>query len=413
MTMIRPFDGFLVKRSCLERVVSPAYDSLTPQERHSFGLKHPLNYINVMHSTDQYPEDERPTPEQLLQINASNLKNMLERGDFAPLAKPSLFIYKLAVEGHEQTAVVCEIPIDHYDTGMVLKHENTRADKEDLLTDYLDVVGASSSPVCLAYEENPDINELMESTTRSTSPLFQFSAHDDVAQTLWQVNDKNSIRRFTELFSGVGKTYLTDGHHRFAAGSRFAQQRRAQNPDYSANDNFNYVLVALFSAQQLRILPFNRCIKDLAGMSVHQFIDRVSESFTIDEVERKDGTPTQRHEFGMYMDNTWYKLTLKSTPDFHEDPVKSLDVTILQDKILKPILGITDVRTDDRLDYIAGDKELGGLEQRCEQGWAVSFACYPTSIDELMQVADSGEVMPPKSTYFDPKMRSGIFLRLY
>ena len=414
MTTIRAFDGFLVKRDCLEDVVSPAYDSLTAAERHSFGLKHPLNYINAMHSIDEYPEGCRLSLEQVLQINASNLKIMLDRGDFEPLQKPCIFLYRLAVEGHQQTAVVAEIPIDHYDTGIVLKHENTRADKEDLLTCYLDVVGASSSPVCLAYKQNPDISELIDSITRNTAPLFQFSAHDDVIQTLWKLDDHKSIEQFANLFSAIDKTYLTDGHHRFAAGSRFAQKRRVADPTYSASDNFNHVLVALFSADQLRILPFNRCVRDINGMTVEQFLGRVGENFIVEKTKREHASPTRQHEFGMLLHDNWYKLTLKSFPTPHQQPLQSLDVTILHDDILSPLLGITDARrTDDRFDYVPGDKGLSGLEQRCKEGWAVSFACYPTSIGQLMQVADSGEVMPPKSTYFDPKMRSGIFLRLY
>ena len=222
MTIIRAFDGFLVKGTRLEQVVSPAYDSLTPQERHSFGLKHPLNYVNAMQSMDEYPEYDRPTREQVLQINASNLKSMLDRGDFESLERPSIFIYRLAVDDHQQTAIVCEIPIDHYDNGVVRKHENTQVDKEDLLTNYLGVVGASSSPVCLAYEENSNITDLIESIANDTLPLYEFSAHDDVVQTLWQLDDEESIRHFAELFSNVDKMYLTDGHHRFAAGSRFA-----------------------------------------------------------------------------------------------------------------------------------------------------------------------------------------------
>ncbi|MDJ0956771.1 MAG: DUF1015 family protein [Arenicellales bacterium] len=413
MITIRAFDGFLVKPDCLKEVVSPAYDSLTSEERHLFGIEHPLNYINAMHSVDEYPADCRPSQAQVLQTNASNLKRMLDRGDFEPLEQPAIFLYRLAVDDHQQTAVVCEIPIDHYDTGIVLKHENTRADKEDLLTGYLDVVGASSSPVCLAYEENLHISGLIDSITRTRSPLFQFSAYDNVVQTLWKVDDKQSIQQFEKLFLTVEKTYLTDGHHRFAAGSRFAEKCRARNPGFSEHDNFNHVLVALFSANQLRILPFNRCVRDISGMSPDRYLDRIRESFLVEKTEREYALPTRQHEFGMCLHGDWYRLILESVPAPHQHPLQSLDVTILHDRILDPVLGITDVRTDDRLEYIPGDKGLPGLEQKCEEGWAVGFACYPTSIGELMRVADSGEVMPPKSTYFDPKMRSGLFLRLY
>lgn len=230
---------------------------------------------------------------------------------------------------------------------------------------------------------------------------------------MWRLDDEQIIQRFKDLFSQVEKTYLTDGHHRFAAGSRFAQRCRSRNPSYSEEDRFNYVLVALFSAHQLRILPFNRCVRDLNGMSADQFLARLSATFTVEPLAGVNATPVRQHEFGMHLENKWYRLKPRFTPRSNQDPVKSLDVTILQEKILSPILGITDARSDNRLDFISGDTGLAGLERRSAQGWAVSFACYPTSIDELIRVAEGGVVMPPKSTYFDPKMRSGIFLRLY
>jgi uncharacterized protein (DUF1015 family) len=412
MTRIHTFDGYLVRHECLEKVVSPAYDSLSPAERHAFGEAHPHNYINAMRSRDEYPASQRPSLDKLLEINAAHLRKMIDKGDFTHVAHPSIFIYRLSTGGHQQTAVVCEIPIDHYHDGRVLKHEHTQSAKEDLLTGYLDVVGAASSPVCLAYPENSAIDGLVDAITGS-APLFEFSAHDDVTQTLWQISDAAMIQRFADQFSGVDKTYLTDGHHRFAAGSRFAQIRRSQNPDYLPEENFNYVLVALFPSEQLRILPYNRCVKDLNGMAVDQFLSRLGETFGIDKTDNVGAVPTKQLEYGMFLGNNWYKLTLKQSSGTVDDPVKALDVSILQDRILAPMLGIHDARSDERLDYVTGDLGMSGLEQRHRDGWAVAFACHPTSIEELMQVADSGEVMPPKSTYFDPKMRSGIFLRLY
>ena len=413
MTTIRAFDGLLVKGTRLQTVVSPAYDSLTAQDRSAFSADHPQNYINVMHSPDEFPEDRQPTMQELLNLNASNLQKMLARGDFEQLQKPAVFLYRLTIEGHRQTALVCELPIDHYDTGKVLKHENTQSEKEDLLADYLEVVGAASSPVCLAYQDNTDINELVAVITSRTDPIFDFQAHDQVKQTLWQVGDEQLIQKFVKLFASVDKTYLTDGHHRFAAGSRYAHRCRSRNSSYTGEENFNYVLVALFPAQQLRILPFNRCVRDLNGLSTQQFLECIGQEFKIDAVDRDQAYPDRQHEFGMLVDQKWYRLSVRDIPCPEQSPVGSLDVTILQNKILSPILGIANARSDKRLDYVTGDVGLAGIEQRCRQGWAVGFACHPTSINELMRVAESGIVMPPKSTYFDPKMRSGIFLRLY
>jgi uncharacterized protein (DUF1015 family) len=412
MTTIRPFDGYLVNAERLQKVVSPAYDALTGAERHAFGMTHPQNYINAMRSQDEYPEDQQPIQEELLRSNAAHLQAMLDRGDFNRIERPSIFIYRLAAGEHRQTAVICEIPIDHYDQGEVLRHENTRSDKEDLLAGYLEVVGASSSPVCLAYHENSEIDRLTDSAAASP-PLLDFSVHDDVQQTLWQVSDPSAIKAFARSFADVHRTYLTDGHHRFAAGSRFARNRRHENPDYVGEEHFNYVLVALFPSDQLRILPYNRCVKDLNGLTREAFLSALSESFLVASSNAVAAEPTRMHEFGMYLGDEWYTLTLKTDRGIEGDPVKALDVSVLQDFILSPILGIHDARSDTRLDYVTGDAGMSGLEQRCSSGWAVAFACYPTSIEQLMQIADLGEVMPPKSTYFDPKMRSGIFLRLY
>lgn len=412
MTKIHAFDGYLVRHECLQKVVSPAYDSLSSDERHAFGEAHPDNYINAMRSIDEYPASQRPSLDKILEINAAHLSKMIKEGDFKHVDHPSIFIYRLATGGHQQTAVVCEIPIDHYHDGRVLKHEHTQSAKEDLLAGYLDVVGASSSPVCLAYPEISSIDGLVDSIT-GAPPLFEFSAHDDVTQSLWQISDEAMIKRFSDLFSAVGETYLTDGHHRFAAGSRFAQICRSRNPDYSPDENFNYVLVALFPSEQLRILPYNRCVRDLNGMTEDQFLSRLSESFLIETTDCAGAVPAKQLEYGMCLGNNWYKLTLRPSSAPGDDPVKALDVSILQDRLLAPILGIKDARLDERLGYVTGDLGMSGLEQRLNNGWAVAFACHPTSIEELMQVADSGEVMPPKSTYFDPKMRSGIFLRLY
>jgi len=412
MTGIRAFDGHLVSTQRVKQVVSPAYDSLNSLERHEFGLAHPGNYINAMRSCDEYPEGEQPTQEEILRINAAHLRRMLAQGDFNKLEQPSIFVYRLAVDGHQQTALVCEISIDHYDNGDVRRHEHTRSDKEDLLADYLEVVGASSSPVCLAYHEDRKIDELTRSIMASP-PLLDFSTHDDVQQTLWQVADPSVIERFAGLFAAITTTYLTDGHHRFAAGSRFAARRRKEQPDYSGDEKFNYILVALFPSNQLRILPFNRCVQDLNGKTRDEFLSALSDTFEVRATDASGAEPKGKHRYGMCLEGEWYALKLKSAADLDNDPVRALDVNVLQDFILSPLLGILDARSNPRLDYVAGDSGMAGLEQRCEAGWAVAFACYPTSIEELMTVADLGEVMPPKSTYFDPKMRSGIFLRLY
>ena len=409
MPRIRAFDGYLVDPAHAVEVVSPAYDAVSPQMRREFADAHPRNYINTMRLLADFPADAQPTVDELLAYNKANLDALLSGGAFNRIEKPCLFIYQLATDTHCQTGVVCEVSVDEYAHGRLRKHENTRSDKEDLLALYQRVVGVSSSPICLAHAHDDGVERALAELT-AAPPALDFVSGDGVAQRVWRIDDAAAQRRLQDLFARIDTTYLTDGHHRAAAGWRYARMRRESGTN-RGDEPYNQLLVALFSARQLNLLPFHRAVADLNGLSEMQLVDALQRDFEVQAVAGESFAPSRHGEFGMLVGDRWYRLRMREGLIDADDPADSLDVSILQHHILAPLLGIADMRSDPRLDYVSGVSGNDGLRRKCADGWAVCFACFATSIDQLMKVADAGGLMPPKSTYFDPKARSGIFIR--
>lgn len=412
MRTIRPFTGYLVDPKQVHEIVAPAYDSLTPQERHQFAVRHPRNYLNVIRSLQEFPQDERPTLEELLASNAAKLEKLIDDSAFVYHDRPCLYIYRIAVEGHVQTGVVAEISIAEYDAGKLRKHEHTRGDDEERLIKYLEAVRASSSPVCLAYRQRDEIDVLIDKLTIRES-VVDFRSDDGVTHTIWRIADSRATDRLIELFAAVPVTYLTDGHHRSAATSRYAAKCRQENPHHTGDEAYSYLLVAMFPHDQLRIRPYNRCVRDLNGHALSDFLKELEKGFHVEKLQcnaAQAAQPTARGELSMLLDGCWYRLTVRPQVVPVGEPAQALDVVILQEQVLSPLLGIADPRSDPRLEYIPGSVDMSALEVSCERGWQVAFAAYPTSIEEMMEIADAGQVMPPKSTWFDPKVRSGIFL---
>ena len=408
MTEIRAFKPYLVSAGAATTVVSPAYDSMSSSERLSYRQTHPQNYINVMRTTDDFPEGERPSESRITAENIEELQKLHDSGAFTLCKKEGVFVYQVEIDGHTQTGIVAEIPIKEYGTGVVRKHEETRKEHELRLVSYLNDVGASSSPVCLAYKSTVEINSVVDKVFLD-DPLLDFDLPDGLRQKLWQITDADTLAQLREGFSNVAATYLTDGHHRAASTLRYAADCHAKG---KGDGPWDYLLVVMFPAEQLRVLPFNRCVRDLGSITEDQLLDQIKTHFLLEPVPAKESSlPQRRGEFLMLVDDHAYQLT-RRTDSESSSPVKSLDVSFLQDYLLAPILGIQDARGDPRLDYVTGDSGLAGLIQRSQQGWRLGFACYPTSMEELMAVADAGEVMPPKSTCFDPKPRSGLFLKM-
>ena len=385
-------------------MVAPAYDSMAPAERAAYAKTNPSNFIKTMRTPEDYVESENPSLEMVLDHNLNAVQKMLEDSTFELQPHEALYIYRLHTGDHVQTAVIAEVPVTEYQQGRIHKHEHTRSEHENRLTQYLQHVGVSSSPICLAYQDDARIDKTVEIITHD-KPLLDFSLEDGVRQTIWKVVGTEQIDILRTQFLSVEVAYLTDGHHRMAASVRHAANRSSSGPW----DNF---LAALFPATQLRILSFNRCVRDLNGLSVEQLIDGLALNFTVDRIsdDRKTMLPSKPGEFTLLVENQLFRLQVRPAR-VPNDPVGSLDVSLLQNLFLEPVLGIEDDRSDPRLDFVTGDRGLNGLRQRAEEGWQAGIACYPTSMTDLMSIADRGLVMPPKSTCFDPKARSGIFLR--
>ena len=385
-------------------MVAPAYDSMAPAERAAYAKANPSNFIKTMRTPEDYVESENPSLEMVLDHNLNAVQKMLEDSTFERQPHETLYIYRMHIGDHFQTAVIAEVPVTEYQQGRIHKHEHTRSEHENRLTQYLQHVGVSSSPICLAYQDDARIDETVEIITQD-KPLLDFFMEDGVRQTIWKVVETEQIDILRTQFLSVEVAYLTDGHHRMAASVRHAANRSSSGPW----DNF---LAALFPATQLRILSFNRCVRDLNGLSVEQLIDGLALNFTVDRIsdDRKTMLPSKPGEFTLLVENQLFRLQVRPAR-VPNDSVGSLDVSLLQNLFLEPVLGIEDDRSDPRLDFVTGDRGLNGLRQRAEEGWQAGIACYPTSMTDLMSIADQGLVMPPKSTCFDPKARSGIFLR--
>lgn len=414
MPTVRPFRGYLVAPEWVQDVAAPAYDALTPAQRRRYAEAHPDNYVNAMQSLEEFPAAERPALDELLERNKRNLDKLLEQGAFRDTGAPCLFIYHLQVDDHQQVGLVGEVPIDEYDRDVIRKHEYTQTNREDQLARYNDVVGAASSPVCLTYTHHSGIDAVVDQHMKAR-PAIEFLADDGVAQRIWCIEDSGAQELLQEYFAQVGDAYLTDGHHRAAAGSRFAHRRRQQNLQHTGEEPYNYLLVALFPDNQLRILAFNRYVTDLNGLGVDEFLEALSPDFAVEhlgDIPADAAAPSRPRELAMLIADQWYRLRVDPASIREDDPVESLDISILHERILGPILGIADVRCDERCESIAGASGMQGLAERCRDGQGVAFACHPVSIQQLMAVADANRVMPPKSTWFDPKVRSGLFLRL-
>ena len=413
MAKLIPVTGYIVKQACVDEVVSPAYDSLSPEERHSYAGLNPLNFLNTMRSGDEYPQGQAPGFEELLKINGQNLQKLRDADVFSPISKPSFFIYRLSIDDHTQTGIVAEMPIESYTDKTIRIHENTRASREEQLSQYLFKVGASSSPVCIAYPSNSAITNQLAALAK-TPPMLDFTSGDGLHQQLWKIDDPDSVSLLEKAFDAVPYVYLTDGHHRCASGLNYA--KKVEQGTFDPGDaSFTNLLVSIFPDDEMRILAYHRCIRDLAGLSVHDFIKKISEYFRVQALHvnyADEAEPRRKGEFAMYLDENWYRLKIRNKFVDESDPVSSLDVSILEDRILRPILGIEDMRADPRLDYVPGMHGLRGLEERSAEGWRLMIGCYPTSMAEMYAVADNNKVMPPKSTWFDPKVRSGIFLKL-
>lgn len=410
MAIIRPFMGFRPRKDMVEKVASPPYDVVNTEEAREMAKGNPYSFLHVVRSEIDLPENTDPYDGVVYQKAKENLSNLIDQGVLIQDSKPSLYLYRQQWGTHKQIGLVCCCSIDDYEKDIIKKHELTRADKEQDRIRHVDTLNANTGPVFLTYPAVQEIDSLVAKLI-DAEPEYHFQTEDTVYHTLWQMNDPQVIQKFIDHFSTLPALYVADGHHRSASAYKVGMMRKEKNPHHNGEEEYNFFLTVLFPDNQLRIMDYNRVVKDLNGLSEDQFLQKVSETFDVAEMpEGEQFKPDRKHTVGMYLPGKWYKLTPKRGTYEPDHPVKSLDVAILMDNLLSPVLGIGDPRKDKRIDFVGGIRGLQELEKRVNKGEAVAFAMYPTSVQDLMEIADSGAIMPPKSTWFEPKLKSGLLI---
>lgn len=408
MADIRPFRSIRPNKEVAPQVAALPYDVYDRKEAREAVAGKPLSFLNIDRAETQFPEETGCYEDKVYEKAREMLEEWQEKGILISDSTDCYYIYELTMDGREQTGIVACASIDDYQMGVIAKHENTREEKEQDRIRHVDVTGAHTGPIFLAYRANEELNMIVE-RKKYEDPLYDFAADDGVTHRVWKIDDAKRITWIQELFVGVPRVYIADGHHRAASAVKVGLKRRADHPDYTGEEPFNFFLSVLFPDDQLMIMPYNRVVQDLNGMRKDVFLARVREKFHVTERGIERFWPQKPHHVAMYLDNLWYELTVK--PEYcNSDPVKGLDVSILQDQLLAPILGIGDPRLDNRIQFVGGIRGLRELERLVDKGAAVAFAMYPTSIAQLFDVADAGLLMPPKSTWFEPKLRSGLFI---
>ncbi|MDY3920471.1 MAG: DUF1015 family protein [Candidatus Limivivens sp.] len=407
MAKIKAFAAIRPEKTLTERIAALPYDVYNRKEARAEVKREPMSFLKIDRAETQLEEGADIYAPEVYKKAHDTLWEMVEKGEFVRDPKPCYYLYELTMQGRTQTGLVACASIDDYENGVIKKHENTREEKEEDRIRHVDACDAQTGPIFLAYRRNSE----MEALTRrieQTPPLFEFTGMDQVTHRGYLIDCPEDIRRITEIFAGIEKIYIADGHHRAASAVKVGEKRRAAHPGYDGTEEFNWFLSVLFPDDELKILDYNRVVKDLNGLTETEFLEKVREKFEVSQ-SPVPVVCSRKGEVGMYLKDAWYALKIK--PEFTSpDPVEGLDVSILQRELLAPVLGIGDPKTDTRIDFIGGIRGLAELERRVHTDSAVAFAMYPTSIGELFDVADAGRLMPPKSTWFEPKLRSGLFL---
>lgn len=408
MSVIRPFSALRPKKEYASAVAALPYDVMNSEEAREKVKDLPYSFIHVDKAEVDLPVGTDIYSDAVYAKAAENLKKLMSDGICVLDSKKNLYIYRQTMGDVVQTGVVGCASVDDYLNGVIKRHELTRADKEEDRIRHVDTCDANTGPIFLAYREKAEINAVLDKYT-ALAPEYDFISDGGVRNEVWVVEDEADIKTLVDGFAQIPSLYIADGHHRAASAVKVALKRRAAHPDYTGDEEFNYFLAVYFRSNDLKILDYNRLIKDLNGLSPEELLAKLGESFT---VEAHDGAvrPAKRHGFGMYLDGKWYSLTLKDGIADESDPVGSLDVSLLQKLVISRIFGIDDPRTDKRIDFVGGIRGLGELEKRCGEDMRVAFSMYPTSLDELMRIADASQIMPPKSTWFEPKLLSGLFI---
>ena len=407
MAEVRPFAAFRPAEGLADKIAALPYDVYNRAEAREIVEGDDYTFLRIDRPETQFEPDHDMYAPEVYDKAREMLDNMIADGSFVQEASAVYYIYELIMDGRHQTGIVAASSIDDYQSGVIMKHENTRAEKEADRINHVYTCNAQTGPIFLAYRDRAAIDEVVNKV-KANAPLYSFVSDDGIAHNVWVIDSAEDIEKIRSEFAATDKIYIADGHHRAASAVKVGLRKREENPGYTGEEEFNYFLSVLFPDSELKILPYNRVVKDTNGLSEEEYFAKLAEIVDIEEVSEAY-QPEEKGVFGMYISGKWYKLTMKKEY-LNNDPVKGLDVSLLQDYILGPVLGIGDPRVDKRIDFVGGIRGLKELEKRAESDMKLAFSMYPTSIAELFDVADNKMLMPPKSTWFEPKLRSGLFI---
>jgi len=414
MSIFKPFKAVRPIPEKARDIASLPYDVMDSDEARLEVQKNPLSYIHVEKPEVDLDYDINLYDPAVYAKAKENLYKYLSDGHMIQDENPMYYIYCQTMDGREQYGLVGLCSVDEYMDGTIKKHEHTRAAKEADRIRHVDTCDAHPSPVFFTYRHQEVIDQVVEKVSKNTRPVYDFVSDDGIGHSLWLMDDPTDLQAIQDAFAKIPYLYVADGHHRTASAAKVGLIRREQYPDYTGDEEFNFFMTVIFPDNQLKIFDYNRVVKDLNGLNEEEFLAKVQEKWELEEIPAgEDFEPTHQHQISMFLEGKWYFLSPKAGSWDRNDVVENLDVSILQKNLLHPILGIQDPRTDDRIDFVGGIRGLGELVKRVINGREkVAFALYPTSMDELIGIADAGQIMPPKSTWFEPKLRSGLFIHL-
>ena len=411
MSVVRPFKGLRVKPEFAAEIASPPYDVLNAKEARKIVQRHPESFLRVNKAELEFDDHVDPYSEPVYRRGKDNLKRLVDKGMMARDPKPAFYLYRLTMSGRSQLGLVALTSVDEYDAGLIKKHEHTRPEKVRDRANHIDYLQAQVGPVFSIFRHNAEIARLFKRITATPAPT-DFVADDGIRHELWVVDDERAVREIAEPFARLPFLYIADGHHRSQSASELCRRYREKNQNFTGEEPWNFFLNVIFPDSELKILPYNRVVKDLNGLTPEQMLEKASASFKVTP-KSAEATPKKPHTFGLYCGGRWYLLECRKGSFDPDNPTGSIDSAILNANFIGPILGITDVKTDKRIDFVGGIRGTGELVKLVDSGeFKLAFAVHPTSIEQLLKVADAGDVMPPKSTWFEPKLCDGLVVNL-